>query len=59
MIWEPVLRPKTYKQSMCVVLESVFRRITRDILLLDDMAADETFQVDVFLFASSLCNGTL
>uniref|UniRef100_A0A1J3D0Y3 Centromere/kinetochore protein zw10-like protein n=1 Tax=Noccaea caerulescens TaxID=107243 RepID=A0A1J3D0Y3_NOCCA len=45
MIWEPVLRPKTYKQSMCVVLESVFRRITRDILLLDDMAADETFQL--------------
>ncbi|KAL1221809.1 CentromerePkinetochore -like protein zw10 [Cardamine amara subsp. amara] len=45
MIWEPVLRPKTYKQSMCVVLESVFRRISRDILLLDDMAADETFQL--------------
>ncbi|CAN7006752.1 unnamed protein product [Brassica rapa subsp. trilocularis] len=45
MIWEPVLRPKTYKQSMCLVLESVFRRITRDILLLDDMAADETFQL--------------
>ncbi|CAH2059704.1 unnamed protein product [Thlaspi arvense] len=45
MIWEPVLRPKTYKQSMCVVLESVFRRITRDILLLDDMAADETYQL--------------
>ncbi|CAN8315801.1 unnamed protein product [Cochlearia groenlandica] len=45
MIWGLVLRPKTYKQSMCVVLESVFRRITRDILLLDDMAADETFQI--------------
>ncbi|CAF1822294.1 unnamed protein product [Brassica napus] len=45
LIWEPVLRPKTYKQSMCMVLESVFRRITRDILLLDDMAADETFQL--------------
>ncbi|KAH0889401.1 hypothetical protein HID58_051830 [Brassica napus] len=45
MIWEPVLRPKTYKLSMCLVLESVFRRITRDILLLDDMAADETFQL--------------
>ncbi|KAJ4891498.1 Centromere/kinetochore protein zw10-like protein [Raphanus sativus] len=45
LVWEPVLQPKTYKQSMCVVLESVFRRITRDILLLDDMAADETFQL--------------
>lgn len=49
MIWEPVLRPKTYKQSMCAVLESVFRRIARDILLLDDMAADETIQVAVSL----------
>uniref|UniRef100_A0A1J3F7N8 Centromere/kinetochore protein zw10-like protein n=1 Tax=Noccaea caerulescens TaxID=107243 RepID=A0A1J3F7N8_NOCCA len=50
MIWEPVLRPKTYKQSMCVVLESVFRRITRDILLLDDMAADETFQLQRLIY---------
>ncbi|KAH0883238.1 hypothetical protein HID58_059334 [Brassica napus] len=45
LIWKPVLLPKTYKQSMRMVLESVFRRITRDILLLDDMAADETFQL--------------
>lgn len=28
-----------------MVLESVFSRITRDVLLLDDMAADETLQV--------------
>ncbi|XP_010413935.1 PREDICTED: centromere/kinetochore protein zw10 homolog isoform X2 [Camelina sativa] len=50
MIWKPVLRPKTYKQSMCVVLESVFRRIARDILLLDDMAADETFQLQRLIY---------
>ncbi|XP_023640732.1 centromere/kinetochore protein zw10 homolog isoform X2 [Capsella rubella] len=49
LIWEPVLRPKTYKQSMCVILESVFRRIARDILLLDDMAADETFQTTLLV----------
>ncbi|KAG5396545.1 hypothetical protein IGI04_018359 [Brassica rapa subsp. trilocularis] len=45
LTWEPVLLPKTYKQSICMVLESVFRRMSRDILLLDDMAADETFQL--------------
>ena len=28
-----------------MVLESVFSRITRDILLIDDMAAEETLQV--------------
>ncbi|AEC08759.1 centromere/kinetochore protein, putative (ZW10) [Arabidopsis thaliana] len=50
MIWEPVLRPKTYKQSMCAVLESVFRRIARDILLLDDMAADETFELQKLIY---------
>lgn len=45
IIWEPLLMPSTYRKSMCSVLESVFLRITRDILFLDDMAADETLQV--------------
>lgn len=45
IIWEPLLLPSTYKKSMCTVLESVFSRIARDILLLDDIAADETLQV--------------
>lgn len=45
IIWEPLLLPSTYNRSMCMVLESVFSRITRDILLLDDMAAEETLQV--------------
>ncbi|XP_010556969.1 PREDICTED: centromere/kinetochore protein zw10 homolog [Tarenaya hassleriana] len=45
IIWEPLLLPRTYKQSMCMVLESVFRRISRDIILLDDIAADETLQL--------------
>lgn len=30
---------------MSVVIEAVFSRITKDILLLDDMAAEETLQV--------------
>ncbi|KAG6717584.1 hypothetical protein I3842_04G108000 [Carya illinoinensis] len=45
IIWEPLLLPSTYKKSMCMVLESVFTRITTDILLLDDIAADETLQL--------------
>ncbi|KAB1202430.1 hypothetical protein CJ030_MR8G019502 [Morella rubra] len=45
IIWEPLLLPSTYKRSISMVLESVFSRITRDLLLLDDMAADETLQL--------------
>ncbi|KAE8671074.1 Centromere/kinetochore protein zw10-like protein [Hibiscus syriacus] len=45
IIWEPLLRPSTFKRSMCMVLESVFSRITKDILLLDDLAAEETLQL--------------
>ncbi|KAA8526558.1 hypothetical protein F0562_008239 [Nyssa sinensis] len=45
IIWEPLLLPLTYKRSMCMVLESMFSRITKDMLLLDDMAADETLQL--------------
>ncbi|KAJ7964764.1 Centromere/kinetochore protein zw10 like [Quillaja saponaria] len=45
IIWEPLLLPSTYKRSMCRVLESVFSRIVKDILLLDDIAEDETLQL--------------
>ncbi|KAJ0053399.1 hypothetical protein Pint_01934 [Pistacia integerrima] len=45
IIWEPLLLPLTFKRSMCTVLESVFSRITRDILLIDDMAAEETLRL--------------
>ncbi|XWS47374.1 hypothetical protein CRYUN_Cryun14cG0146900 [Craigia yunnanensis] len=45
IIWEPLLQPSTYKRSTCMVLESVFSRITKDILLLDDLAAEETLQL--------------
>lgn len=45
IIWEPLLLPLTYKRCMSMVLEAVFSRITKDILLLDDMAAEETLQL--------------
>lgn len=45
IIWEPLLMPSTYKNSMCMVLESVLSRMTKDILLLDDIAAEETIQL--------------
>ncbi|XP_077210983.1 centromere/kinetochore protein, putative (ZW10) isoform X2 [Tasmannia lanceolata] len=45
IIWEPLLLPSTYRRIMSIVLEAIFSRITRDILLLDDMAAEETLQL--------------
>ncbi|XP_015881422.3 centromere/kinetochore protein zw10 homolog isoform X2 [Ziziphus jujuba] len=45
IIWEPLLLPSIYRRSMCTIIESVFSRITKDILLLDDMAAEETLQL--------------
>ncbi|KAJ4822072.1 Centromere/kinetochore protein zw10 [Turnera subulata] len=45
IIWEPLLLPSTYRKSMCVVLESVFSRVAKEILFLDDMAAEETLQL--------------
>ncbi|CAN1843363.1 Centromere/kinetochore protein zw10 homolog [Linum perenne] len=45
IIWEPLLLPSTYKKSMSAVLESVLSRITVEILQLDDMAAEETLQL--------------
>lgn len=46
IIWKPLLLLSTYRKSMCTVLESVFSRIAKDILLLDDIAAEETLQVE-------------
>ncbi|KAL4555462.1 hypothetical protein LXL04_038081 [Taraxacum kok-saghyz] len=45
IIWEPLLLPFTYKQSMSTVLEAVSSSITKDILMLDDIAAEETLQL--------------
>ncbi|EYU19267.1 hypothetical protein ABFS82_01G101000 [Erythranthe guttata] len=45
IIWEPLLLPSVYEQSMTMILEVVFSRIAKEILLLDDMAAEETMQL--------------
>ncbi|XP_020599277.1 centromere/kinetochore protein zw10 homolog, partial [Phalaenopsis equestris] len=45
VIWEPLMAALTYKRSMCIILDSFFSRITKDLLFLDDMAAEETLQL--------------
>ncbi|KAK8924088.1 hypothetical protein KSP39_PZI019082 [Platanthera zijinensis] len=45
VIWEPVMAASTYKRSMCILLDAFFSRVTKDLLLLDDMAAEETLQL--------------
>ncbi|OEL28099.1 Centromere/kinetochore protein zw10-like protein [Dichanthelium oligosanthes] len=51
IMWESKLPKSTYRKSMCLVLGSVFSRITRDMLLIDDMAAEETLKVQNFIKA--------
>ncbi|KAL5204640.1 hypothetical protein ABZP36_009511 [Zizania latifolia] len=45
IMWESILPRSTYRRSMCHILGSVFSRITTDMLLIDDMAAEETLQL--------------
>ncbi|KAG6404793.1 hypothetical protein SASPL_132369 [Salvia splendens] len=45
IIWEPLLLPSVYEKSMTMILESVFTRLVKEILLIDDMAAEETLQL--------------
>ncbi|WMV51981.1 hypothetical protein MTR67_045366 [Solanum verrucosum] len=45
IIWHRLLLPSAYKRSMSMVLEEIFSRIANDILLLDDIAAEETLQL--------------
>ncbi|ONK70268.1 uncharacterized protein A4U43_C05F31980 [Asparagus officinalis] len=45
IIWEPLMPASVYKKTMYILLDSVFSRITKDLLLLDDMAAEETLQL--------------
>ncbi|CAI9772567.1 unnamed protein product [Fraxinus pennsylvanica] len=49
IIWEPLLLSYIYEKSMSMVLEAVFSRIAKDILLLDDMAAAETLQLQTLI----------
>ena len=48
IMWESVLPRSIYRRSMFHVLGPVFSRITKDMLLIDDMAAEETLQVIIF-----------
>nr|GEX14059.1 hypothetical protein [Tanacetum cinerariifolium] len=59
IIWEPLLLPLTYKRSMCIVLEAVCSRMTKDILLLDDIAAEETLQIQRLTHMTKLVKGNL
>nr|GMD21523.1 centromere/kinetochore protein zw10 homolog isoform X1 [Ipomoea batatas] len=45
IVWKSLMLPSTYKRSMSMFLEEIFSRIAKDILLLDDMAAEETLQL--------------
>ncbi|EMS64458.1 Centromere/kinetochore protein zw10-like protein [Triticum urartu] len=45
IMWESVLPRSIYRRSMFHVLGPVFSRITKDMLLIDDMAAEETLQL--------------
>nr|GMD26074.1 centromere/kinetochore protein zw10 homolog isoform X1 [Ipomoea batatas] len=45
IVWKSLMLPSTYKRSMSMFLEEIFSRISKDILLLDDMAAEETLQL--------------
>lgn len=51
------MSPSTYYKSMGAVLQSVLSRIARDILFLDDMAAEETLQV-IFVFLSFISSAS-
>ncbi|XP_051180850.1 centromere/kinetochore protein zw10 homolog [Lolium perenne] len=45
IMWESILPWSIYRRSMFHVLGPVFSRITKDMLLIDDMAAEETLQL--------------
>ncbi|KAK4354107.1 hypothetical protein RND71_026301 [Anisodus tanguticus] len=49
IIWHRLLLPSAYKRGMSMVLEAVFSRIANDILLLDDIAAEETLQLQTLI----------
>ncbi|XP_006342259.1 centromere/kinetochore protein zw10 homolog isoform X2 [Solanum tuberosum] len=50
IIWHHLLLPSAYKRSMSTVLEEVFSRIASDIILLDDIAAEETLQLQRLIY---------
>jgi hypothetical protein len=51
MLWQPLLQPPIYKKVLHSILQHLFSRIGSEILMLDDMAVEETLQV---LFVKSI-----
>lgn len=45
ILWKPFLPMSAYKRCMCEIMDTVFSRIAYDILLLDDIAPEETLQL--------------
>ncbi|XP_078170632.1 centromere/kinetochore protein, putative (ZW10) [Carex rostrata] len=45
IMWEPCMAASTYRRCMHTILDFVFSKITADMLALDDIAAEETFQL--------------
>ncbi|KAJ0984405.1 hypothetical protein J5N97_002761 [Dioscorea zingiberensis] len=45
IIWASLMPASVYRRTMCTILDFVFSAITKDMLLLDDMAAEETLQL--------------
>ncbi|KAJ4755056.1 Centromere/kinetochore protein zw10-like protein [Rhynchospora pubera] len=45
IMWEPFMATSTYRRCMHTLLDFVFSRITAEMLALDDIAAEETLQL--------------
>nr|ACN40203.1 unknown [Picea sitchensis] len=45
MLWQPLLQPPIYKKVQHSILQHLFSRIGSEILMLDDMAVEETLQL--------------
>jgi len=45
MLWQPLLQPPIYKKVLHSILQHLFSRIGSEILMLDDMAVEETLQL--------------
>ncbi|CAA6670542.1 unnamed protein product [Spirodela intermedia] len=50
IIWEPILPKSTYRRTMCILLDFVFKAVMKDVLLLDDIAAEETLQLQRLIY---------
>lgn len=45
IMWEPLMPPSVYMATTCTLLDFVFSRVVKDMLFLDDIAAEETLQL--------------